>query len=46
MNSLFKLKDVERGRLFAFLTLDGANAFCDGYDHPENLVGVDARWDF
>jgi len=29
--------------LFAFLTQDQANDFCDDYDHPENLVGVDVR---
>lgn len=43
MKNMFKLKDVVTGRLFAFLTQEQAEAFCDDYDHPENLVGVDVR---
>ena len=43
MKNLFKLRDVLTGRLYAFLTLDQANDFCDGFDRPENLVGVDTK---
>ena len=40
MKNMFKLRDVETRRLYAFLTQEQANQFCDEYDHPENLVGV------
>ena len=43
MNSLFKLRDVKTGRLYAFLTLEQANTFCDEFDRPYDLVGVDVR---
>jgi len=43
MKNLFKLRDVETNRLYAFLTLDQANNFQDGFDRPDDLVGVDVR---
>ena len=43
MINLFKVRDVESGRLYAFLTLKDCNVFVDEFDHPENLVGVDER---
>jgi len=43
MNNLFKLRDVETGRLYAFLTLDQANDFQDSFERPYDLVGVDIR---
>lgn len=44
MKNLIKLIDTgDHNRLYAFLTLDQANTFCDGFDRPFDLVGVDVR---
>lgn len=45
MKNLVKLKDVgvEPNRLYAFLTQDIANDFCDDFERPYDLVGVDVR---
>ena len=43
MKNLFKLRDVETNRLYAFLTLELANDFQDSFERPYDLVGVDVR---
>jgi hypothetical protein len=43
MKNMVKLRDVVTGRLYAFLTLDQANNFVDGFDRPFDLVGVDVK---
>lgn len=43
MKNLHKLKDVKTGRLYAFITLKQANNFCDSFERPQDLVGVDVR---
>lgn len=44
MKNMIKMRDVgNRNKLYAFLTQDDANAFCDGFERPQDLVGVDER---
>lgn len=43
MNNLFKLKDSKTGRLYAFLDQEIANNFCDEFERPYDLIGVDIR---
>jgi len=44
MKNMIKLRDTgDHNRLYAFLTLDQANQFCDEFDRPQDLVGVDVR---
>lgn len=44
MNNLVKLRDVgDHNRLYAFLTQEDAERFCDEFERPYDLVGVDIR---
>jgi len=37
----FKLRDTGNdNKLYAFLTLDQANDFCDSFERPYDLIGV------
>jgi len=42
--NMFMLRDTgDHNRLYAFLTQEQANDFCDSFDRPQDLVGVDVR---
>ena len=44
MNNLIKMRDTgDNNRLYAFLTHELADDFCDCFDRPFDLVGVDVR---
>ena len=44
MRNLIKMRDTgDNNKLYAFLTQEIANDFCDGFERPYDLVGVDVR---
>ena len=44
MNNLIKMRDTgDNNKLYAFLTQEIANDFCDCFERPYDLVGVDVR---
>lgn len=45
MKNLVKLKDVgvTPNKLYVFITQEQAEHFCDEFERPQDLVGVDVR---
>ena len=40
---MIKIRDVKTGRDYLFYTRFQADIFCDGFDRPYDLVGVDVK---